>query len=246
MIRRGLWSFIGSIPILIILVCQLVEYVELDYEPDSKQSAYKLTIFLVKNSMHVCHAVLVLVMTCQTSQQLSTFEGGQASERIPSQRRMNLRGNYDSNDNTSGDTLNTSSSFERKIERSSTVELFNHTTKPPPTTSKHCTCREYRRLNRSLMLGANRSMTLSESFMRLPPAETPVNEHHYCTPNWMTYQTSGIVSNNMNATATTTPTNTNSMTTTRLQNLNGCKLGFENIIVAGKLSRNMSHNAKFV
>lgn len=224
-----MWSFLGSIPILTILGCQLIEYVGLDESNNNisnKQPITKLGLFLIKNGMYVFNAVFVLVLTCQV---------GFRTRRLVSSKKSTLGLKLHDSNETSDNTLNTSSSFERKLERNSTVDLFYQTGTEPrgnkPNRAK-CACREYR-INRSLM-GANRSMTLSESFIRLP--ETPINEHHYCTPNLMAYQS--VVCSRTSTTA-------------RPQNLGSKFVPFklnrnDSNLITAKMSRNMSYNAKFI
>lgn len=291
MIRRGLWSFLGSIPILSILGCQLAEYVGLDEDQDNvnnnnnnnnnsynKQALFKIGLFLVKNGMYLLNAIYVLVLishssseTCPSKSLLFVSKTAEVNNRNAKKSSAgvtacNHRDHQDSNETS--DTLNTSSSFERKLGSSSPsqLDLFAQSTGGTTTTitttnNNHknnkkstiissrpkCACHEYR-LQRSMMMsGAQRSMTLSESFIRVPSsaAETPLNEHHYCTPNLMAYQTSVIGGGGSGSGGKAIRPN---------QLVTACKFApmkLDQTVVAsgsiGKMTRNFSmHNAKFV
>lgn len=168
--QKGFLVFLSSIPILAIFGCQLWEYVLIE-EHRNEEPNLKLGIFLGKNLLYFLNSVFILVVTCRSFSTINQRQNLSQPSTL-----------YDTNE--TNDTLDSSSSsFEKKL--TYTDQILNQT-EPRNMVRGKCACQANKAAFNRAILNANRSVTLCESFIRMP--ETPVNEHHYCTPNLTAYE----------------------------------------------------------
>lgn len=176
--RLGFCAFLGSLPLLLIFSSQLCEYLRL-YE--RKKAAYiEFGLFIAKSVGFFSNSMLILALNCCSNSK--NFNDKPTGSTTTKPTNIIL---YNENNNTC-DTMNSSSSstFEKKLNNESLVEESFQTMSGGVMEGRRsirvkCGCRD--------MGVKGLSLELSREFWGrgggCDNVETPINEHHYCTPN---------------------------------------------------------------